>query len=226
MPVKCKICSTNTRIIKHPKDESLYYVCPECQFISLDEGLYLKEVDEIRRYGNHKNSMEDSGYVAYFRSFINSTILNFQGKCRFGLDFGSGPEPVLGKLLEQDYGYEMDIYDKYFSPDKVYEGKSYGLITSTEVVEHLDDPLSYFALFKRLMKADATLAIMTQFHPVDDDKFFKWHYRRDPSHISFYTPKTMIKIAELIGLDIVFMDSHKNIAFKKKSEIFSKIETL
>jgi 2-polyprenyl-3-methyl-5-hydroxy-6-metoxy-1,4-benzoquinol methylase len=35
----------------------------------------------------------------------------------------------------------MEIYDSYFSPEKVFLGKKYNLITSTEVFEHLDDPL-------------------------------------------------------------------------------------
>lgn len=56
----------------------------------------------------------------------------------------------------------MDTYDCFYSPEKVYFGKKYGLVTATEVVEHLDDPLDYFSLFENLLKDDGVLSIMTK----------------------------------------------------------------
>ena len=92
----------------------------------------------------------------------------------------------------------------------------YDLITTTEVVEHLKEPMQYFELFKQLMKENSILAVMTQFHPQNSNNFLQWHYIRDASHISFYSEVTMKKIAELIGLEIVYMDSFKNTVFRIK----------
>lgn len=118
-------------------------------------------------------------------------ILNYCSNGRNGFDFGSGPSPVLAMILERNYHFSMDIYDLFYSPHKIYESQKYDLVTVTEVIEHLLNPLQYFHLFKILLKEDSILRIMTLFHPKDRGIFVEWHYVRDMSHISFYTPKTM-----------------------------------
>lgn len=212
----CKICGFETRTITVTKGCITYHYCDQCEFISKDLSCHVSEELELSIYDRHTNSIEDETYVAYFRNFINKAILKYSSNGKTGLDFGSGPVPVLAELLKRDYGYEMDIYDKFYAPEKNYEGKTYDLVTSTEVVEHLDDPIEYFKLFKSLLKRDGILAIMTQFHPKDEAIFSGWHYRRDDSHISFYTPKTIKWIAEMVGLEVVFMDHHKNITLRHK----------
>lgn len=44
---------------------------------------------------------------------------HFEGE-KSGLDFGSGPSPVLAMIMERDYGFDMDIYDLFYSPEKPY----------------------------------------------------------------------------------------------------------
>jgi ADP-ribose pyrophosphatase YjhB (NUDIX family) len=226
MVTKCKICGFETRLIEVKRDQTRYHYCDRCEFISKDQGCRVSEDQEFVIYDRHTNSIEDESYVTYFRNFINKTIFKYRSDGIKGLDFGSGPEPVLSELLKRDYGYDMDIYDKFYAPDRIYEGKTYDLVTSTEVVEHLDDPIEYFKLFRSLLAKDGILAIMTQFHPRDDSKFEGWHYRRDESHISFFTPETIKWIAGIVGLEVVFMDHHKNITLKLKSEEEYKMELI
>ena len=64
---------------------------------------------------------------------LQLSLLYHQGKNT--LDFGSGPQPVFGKILEEKYGFNVDLYDYYFSPEKVYIGNKYDLITCTEVIK-------------------------------------------------------------------------------------------
>jgi hypothetical protein len=33
--------------------------------------------------------------------------------------------------------------------------------------------------------------------------FYSWYYAKDPTHISFYSSKTMIVVAEILGKKIV-----------------------
>ncbi|MDW7657383.1 MAG: class I SAM-dependent methyltransferase [Bacillota bacterium] len=129
------------------------------------------------------------------------------------LDFGSGPEPVLAELLKREFDWSVDIYDKFYATDRVYEGNIYDLITSTEVAEHLDDPLHYFRLFKELLHQNGVLSIMTLFHPSSIEDFTNWFYINDRSHISFYTPKTMKVIADIVGLDVLYCDENRYITF-------------
>ncbi|MDW7658578.1 MAG: class I SAM-dependent methyltransferase [Bacillota bacterium] len=169
---------------------------------------------EFAEYENHENSVDDPEYVAYFRRFIDAAIRDYIApgdiQC---LDFGSGPEPVLAKVLERDFGWSVDIYDKFYATPKVYEGRQYDLVTATEVVEHFSDPLHYFRLFKKLLRPDGILSIMTQFHPAENEDFLNWFYIRDPSHIAFYAPKTMAVIAASLNLSILFCDDQRYITF-------------
>lgn len=224
--MSCKICGYETREKIVTKHHIKYHYCDRCEFISKDPDGYVSEEQELIIYDSHNNSILDETYVTYFRNFINKTIIKYKSDGKRGLDFGSGPEPVLAELLKRDYGYDMDIYDKFYAPEKNFEGKAYDLVTSTEVVEHLNDPMEYFRLFSSLLAKDGIMAIMTQFHPKDDVKFAGWHYRRDPSHISFYTPKTISWIAGLVGLEIVFIDRHKNITLRNKKTEEGKMKLI
>jgi len=213
---KCKICGGACTAIKYDKIKSTYHKCTACDFISKDVASYVTPEQEKKIYDTHNNSANDPVYLAYFQDFIDACLSKFMVASNSALDFGSGPTPVLAQILRQNFALEVDIYDKYYAPDKVYEGKQYDLITVTEVVEHLEDPMAYFALFTSLLKPGGALAMMTQFHHNDEERFEHWHYRRDESHVSFFTPKTMAMIADKIGLEIVYIDTHKYVVFKSQ----------
>lgn len=214
----CKICGNPTRELYYKIFDVHYYACNECDFISRDENSIISSEEELEIYNEHENSIEDPRYVAYFKRFIDDAVVNYCSSGKKGLDFGSGPSPVLAMVLERDYAYSMDIYDLYYAPDKSYMGQTYDLVTCTEVVEHLSNPLDYFYQFKDLLKEDGILCIMTSFHPKDDERFLQWHYVRDWTHLSFFTPKTMSIIGEKVGLDIIYSDHHRYTTFKLKSK--------
>ena len=56
-----------------------------------------------------------------------------------GLDFGCGPGPALANMMQSD-GYEMEIYDPFFFPNKDALSKKYDFITCTETAEHFFNP--------------------------------------------------------------------------------------
>lgn len=213
----CKICGSKTRAFLDKQFNDNYYYCESCEFVSKDEEATLPVDIEKEVYDTHENSIENEGYVNMFKKFLDQSAMKFVSEGKNGFDFGSGPEPVLSQILIRDYGYSMDIYDLFYSPEKTYEGKKYDLVTSTEVVEHLKEPMPYFKLFKELLNEDGVLAIMTLFHPKDDEKFGDWWYRRDKTHISFFTEKTMEKIAELLDLELLYTDNKRYCSFKLKN---------
>ncbi|MGM0396684.1 MAG: class I SAM-dependent methyltransferase [Bacillota bacterium] len=214
MAIDCKICGGETKEFHHEKFDMIFHQCNSCSFIWKDSSHHVSLEEEFKIYENHNNSLQDEKYVKYLSDFVDASVVPFAGEGRDGFDFGSGPEPVLSLIMERDYGYRMDIYDKFYSTEKSYKGKSYDLITSTEVVEHLDNPLEYFRLFKRLLKKDGVLAIMTLFHPGDKEEFMDWFYIRDPSHIAFFTPKTMEVIGNLVGLELIYSNNNRYSTFK------------
>lgn len=212
MHQKCRICGSDTLAIHHPRI-GLFHYCTNCEFISKSEGDIISHADELKIYSTHQNSIDDPRYVDYFYKFLDEAVFPFVKGEIHGLDFGSGPSPVLSQLLIRDHNFKMDIYDYYYASDKVYLNKQYDLILSTEVVEHLSDPIAYFQLFVDLLKPGGVLAIMTLFHNNDEAYFLDWHYIRDLSHVSFYTLKTMETIARIVGLKIVHSNNVRYTTF-------------
>lgn len=215
--MNCKICNSNTnrieRSFRKQAESRFYRHCPSCDFIFLEDRHLCTPKEELERYKQHENSIDDPVYVEIFMKFINKAVLAYTKKDDIEcLDFGSGPQPVLAELLEREFAWSVDIYDKFYATEKVYEGKTYDLITATEVAEHLDDPLHYFKLFKKLLRPEGTLSVMTLFHPGKDD-FTGWFYINDPSHIAFYSEKTMETIAAIVGLNILYCDKDRYVTF-------------
>jgi len=204
----CKICSSKTKTIFDQQYNQNYYYCPCCEFIFLDERKIISPEQEKALYEFHNNSPDNQGYVNMFQDFIAQAISPYKSQINTALDFGSGPGPVLAKLLQQE-GFDVDIYDKHFAPEKVYANKKYDLITATEVFEHLQEPMETLKLLKSLLNPNGILAIMTLFHNNNEEDFKKWWYRRDSTHICFYTPKTFQVMGDKLGLKLRFNDNKR-----------------
>ncbi|HEY9569153.1 MAG TPA: methyltransferase domain-containing protein, partial [Thalassobaculum sp.] len=55
-------------------------------------------------------------------------------------------------------------------------------------------PAEEFDRLGRLLRPGGWLAVMTRFQS-DDVPFAGWHYRRDPTHVTFYREATFRRIA-------------------------------
>jgi len=210
----CKICNAKTTQIEDVKKKLVYYRCRACGFVYLEESHRVSSTEEKRKYDQHNNSLENEGYVQMFEDFIELSIAPYLKKIQTVLDFGSGPTPVFAELLKQR-GLEVDIYDLYYAPKRVYEGKSYDLITSTEVFEHLSKPLETLALLVGHLDTNGYIVLMTKFPPKGDKAFLDWWYRRDPTHISFFTPKSFEVMAQKVGLNVLKTINENIVIFQK-----------
>jgi hypothetical protein len=180
----------------------------------MDDSYMVDVVEEQEHYKKHNNSFECKGYVEMFEQFIEEAIAPYEKNLHTALEFGCGEGPVLAELLARR-GLEVDKYDIYFYPKKVYEGKHYDLITSTEVFEHLKEPLEVFERLSNLLTARGYMVLMTHFPPASDDEFLKWWYIRDITHISFFTPKSFDVMAKKMGLKMVTHLKNKMVVFQK-----------
>ncbi len=206
--MQCKICGNVTNAIMDYNLGKAYEICFSCQSITLEKKYFVDETHEKAQYDNHNNSFESPGYVKMFEDFLDYFWNDLNKNSTNALDFGSGPGPVLAQIL-RNKGLHVDIYDKFYQPIQVYENKKYDLITSTEVFEHLESPLEFLSLFKKHLKKGGIIAIMTLFHDNNEENFLKWWYRRDPTHILFYTPKTFEVLASMCGLKVVKCDDRR-----------------
>ena len=87
----------------------------------------------------------------------------------------------------------------------------YDFVTATEVVEHLKNPQHELQRLYRLVKQGGTLGIMTKL-ATDKSAFENWHYKRDPTHICFFSKptfewlgKTWQSEIEFIGADVILI---------------------
>lgn len=206
--MKCKICNNKTVTFKDIKLKKTYLYCQKCEFIALDEKFIIDPTQEKSQYDNHNNSLQDSGYVAMFENFLDFFWQDIQERTHQVLDFGSGPGPVLDTLIKRR-GATCEIYDKFYQPKKIFEDKKYDLITATEVFEHLPNPKETLHLLKKHLHIGSHVALMTLFHTNKQSDFLEWWYRRDPTHISFFTPKTLEVLSLESGMKLVKNDTKR-----------------
>ena len=208
---KCLICENITHKIidtqiKYQGSYVYYHVCETCGFTFKDHRFYPNSEEEKSQYDFHQNTFENIGYVNMFKRFIAQAIDPFIKKGK-ALDFGSGPGPVLATLLKEK-GFDTEIYDPYYSPNKDVLSHKYDVITLTEVCEHFHSPISMFEQLISLLKKEGYLVIMTQFIK-DPKQFLSWWYRRDSTHVAFYTEQSFKYLAAKYNLDIVY-NNHKD----------------
>ena len=156
--MKCNICENEDLHLIEVKNKAglkKYYRCRECEFIFIDRAHILTTEDEGKRYEVHNNEISDPSYRAYFKRFINY-IEDDLDKNNAILDYGSGPQPVLADVMEKD-GYRVDIYDKFFYNKKDYLNKTYDVIISTEVFEHIYNPIETLETLLSILKKNGKL---------------------------------------------------------------------
>ena len=158
---------------------------------------------EKKRYDEHINTEENKGYVEQFKNLIRQTSEDMPNGAT-GLDFGSGPSPVLAKLLG-DKGFNMNIYDLFYADNpEVLEGQ-YDFISATEVIEHLADPVAVMKRLWKCLKPGGKLYILTQRYPAKEE-FLNWYYKNDPTHISYFQKKTFQELAAILPAELEIKD--------------------
>ena len=212
---KCKICNSSTASMADSKTLKIYHKCFVCSYTFLDERFYIDQEREKKHYDKHHNSFESLGYVKMFEDLIEEFVTPQKQYIKTALDFGCGEGEVLPILLEKNK-ITCDRYDLFYFPQKVYEGKKYDLIVSTEVFEHLQNPLDVFSKLLLHVEKNGYLLLMSAFHPNDDEEFLKWWYIRDITHIGFFNLTTFEKIADDLNLKII-KHNFKNIILFQKS---------
>lgn len=191
----------------------IYQRCDTCLLTFLSPDHHPSPEAEQAEYEQHQNRPDDPGYRA-FLSRLTDHLLPKLPPGASGLDLGSGPGPTLSLMLAER-GFPTAIYDPYFAPDQTVLQRAYDFITCTETVEHFFRPAQEFERLNRLLKPGGWLGIMTEIQ-TNDDRFAKWWYVRDITHVCFYKHETMVWIANQFGWR---MESpRKNVVLFQKHE--------
>ena len=191
--MSCIVCKSELVSSFITKDRKTYWQCSHCLVKFLDQAFFIDEDTEKGRYLEHHNEIGDPAYLKFLSKLSEPLMAKLKPDDR-GLDFGCGHGPALAEMLKAK-GYDIDLYDPFFYPNKEIFSKKYNFITCTETAEHFFNPNKEFKTLDSLLLPDAWLGVMTTF--LTEDKLFEnWYYRRDPTHVVFYSQKTFEVIAE------------------------------
>lgn len=150
----------------------------------LEKRYHLQEQDEKAIYDLHQNQTDDLGYRRFLQRSLEQVQRHLAPPAA-GLDFGCGPGPALIQMAEE-LGYPMQAYDKYYAPNLNALQQDYDFVTCTEVVEHLSNPLPILDQLWQITRPGGLIVIQTK-RVLDDQRFCQWHYRNDPTHITFFS---------------------------------------
>ena len=174
-----------------------YFICQHCDLTFLDPDQRLSLSDEQKRYEQHQNNVQDQGYQNFVKPLFDVVIKN-RTQNQIGLDYGSGKDSAISYLLQKNK-YKINKYDPFFLNDSaVLKENFYDYIIACEVAEHFYNPKLEIAKIKSYLKKDGFLFIMTSL--LTEKIYFEtWSYRRDSTHVCFYSEKSCQVIADQFG---------------------------
>ena len=213
--MNCIICGHSMDSFVDTKSQIEYFECGRCKLMMKSADKFADFKEQKLRYDLHENSADDIGYQKYFGRFIDFLLPQIDG-VESALDFGCGASTLLSQMLES-HDMRCDYYDPIYHPDLSFQSKRYDLIVSVEVFEHLHDPRDTFAMLVDRLNPDGYLVIQTEFRPSDRDKFLNWYYRLDPTHIVFFSPKTLETLCSAYSLKSISHNSKNMILLQNKN---------
>lgn len=208
----CPLCqSDHVEDYSSDKDRD-YLLCPGCHLVFVPQKQFLSKDEEKARYDQHQNSPDDPAYRNFLGRLFRPLNKHLKPGSE-GLDFGSGPGPTLSIML-LEAGYKMSIYDYFYANHPVVFTRQYDFITATEVVEHLHLPAEELDKLWNCLKPGGWLGIMTKQRVAHKD-FNNWHYKRDLTHVCFFSHKTFHWLAHQWDASVEFIDKDVILFYKR-----------
>lgn len=191
-PGGCPLCRTHRAQTPVAAASAGYLHCAGCDLVYLAPERRLAPDAERAHYLTHENEVDDPRYRAFLAQLAGPLLERLPAGAE-GLDYGAGPGPALAAMLTEA-GHPTAVYDPYFAPDRAPLTRHYDFVTCTEVAEHMHDPGREFELLAGLLRPGGWLGLMTELRP-SLAAFVDWYYRRDPTHVCFYSERTLRWIA-------------------------------
>ncbi|QYA24991.1 class I SAM-dependent methyltransferase [Gramella sp. MT6] len=202
MESDCPLCQSSGKLFFRNKSHT-YLKCTYCFGIYMCADQLPKPEEEIVRYLNHNNDVNDVKYQNFVSPIVHSIFQDFKPNSSNGLDYGAGTGPVITKILN-DHNYKITIYDPFFANNKGLLNHTYDYVVSCEVIEHFHNPSEEFKkLYKMLIKG-GKLYCMTHLYN-SEIQFENWYYKNDPTHVFFYSQETMDHIKSNFRFTDVFI---------------------
>ena len=207
----CPLCLNHQTLHFHTDKQRDYLQCQVCDLVFVPKHQLLSATEEKSQYDLHQNSPDDQGYRQFLCRLLNP-LTEYLPEQAQGLDFGCGPGPTLS-IMMSERGFSMENYDPFYANRSALLERSYDFITSTEVFEHLHQPSETIPLLMQMLKPGGILGVMTK-RWIDKDAFARWHYKNDPTHVSFYSDQTFQWMADQWDLRLKIISADTVLLFK------------
>lgn len=184
------------------------------EYISNEEPSYwgtAHAIKEILKTDKNSKILEIGSGLGYFTFALRAAGYNIQG-----LDISQ--EAVHAAIDKFGPYYICDDLNKY-SEQNI---ESYDVILMTEVIEHLDEPLSFITSIKNLLKPNGAFIFTTpnkSFFP----KRIYWNSDAPPVHCWWFSEESVEHIANSLNMQFEFVNFSK---YYKKHPFINKIENI
>lgn len=207
----CPLCLENNNHRYSADKIREYYLCSSCDLLFVPREELISSEAEKERYDLHDNLENDEGYVLYLKKIADS-FLPYLKEGWGGLDFGSGKTKKLASLLP----FPVESFDLYYHNDQELLKKKYDFIVLSEVIEHLREPRETMLGLNRILREEGMFFIKTKLRPEKENVFSNWFYKRDVTHIEFFSMKALEYLGKMlnrphverIGEDLFRLSNH------------------
>ena len=179
-----------------------YYQCENCDLVFVPSEQQLTKEDEKKHYSHHQNDIRSPGYERFLSRLIKPVEKYFSLSAK-GLDFGQGPYPMLLEILKERGFDNVKGYDPLFNNNTSIFKEKYDFITSCEVIEHIKNLKFEIERLLLLIKDNGILVVSTGLRS-ESQSFDKWGYIQDITHVSIFSQKTFLWIANKYQLEVEF----------------------
>lgn len=101
----CLLCHNTETVLYYKYQDRTLSKCSTCGSVFVGANILPNAIVEKQRYKLHENNQEDKGYQTLVNPLIETIVTQIPKKSS-GLDFESGPTPIITLLLRKR-GYKM-----------------------------------------------------------------------------------------------------------------------
>ncbi len=226
---QCAVCASEDTAFLTSKDNFIFKQCNACDFIYLDpmpsqnelnrqytnpdveaEPTYDKASSRLRRayiklprflpYAYRKETIDlgcGGGFIAH--------VLSLVAKSSTGVDINSNAIAYADKRFHRPKFLCIDFVDL------LNHGIQYDFVYSSEIIEHVSDVNLFMRVLYGLTKEKGYAYITTPDlgHPKVPHNIADWDVFNPPVHVQFFSKKTVKKLFEKYGFEIIKIYKNK-----------------
>lgn len=243
--VDCDLCGANNYYRLHDKNGTFWVRCKECGFIYTNPRLEDENMDDevSQIYGNGLSSYSDkynlkkqAEYRKILKRFEKYRQLNnileigcnvgaflYQARARGWNETGVEPVEACAKYAQEKY--RLNVIPASLENARLPEN-SFDVVYSNTVFEHLSHPTRVLREVLRILRPGGVVYTCT----VNYDSYTRellgegWHLLRTADHLSFYTPETIVRFHEKVGLGVIKLKSNGVRTRKKNNYVIRNVK--